>query len=231
MKEKERMLAFGAHPDDVEVGVGGILAKHASVGYETFICDLTKGELSSNGDVLTREKEAAEAARILGVRERIGLHLPDRGLTGERDQMETIIQVIRDIKPDIVLLPYGEDRHPDHVACSKMVKEALFDANILKKNPGLGERHQVKKVYEYFIHHTSFPSLIVDISSHYDHKKRAVLAFESQFLQKANHVSTPINDPLFLRKMESRDLQWGYQIGVEYGEALFSAIPLAVTAL
>src|SRR5690606_23509317 len=131
------LLAFGAHPDDVEIGAGGILAKHAQAGRRTVICDLTEAELSSNGTVEIRREEARRAGEILGLASRINLGFPDRGLGG-REQIEAMARVIRRLRPRVVLAPYPKDRHPDHVAAGRMVKEAVFDAGIRKLDLGEG---------------------------------------------------------------------------------------------
>ncbi|MFC4548321.1 bacillithiol biosynthesis deacetylase BshB1 [Paenactinomyces guangxiensis] len=221
------LLAFGAHPDDVEIGAGGILAKHAAAGFTTAICNLTEAELSSNGTVEQRRNESRQAAEILGVSQQLCLGFPDRGLTGTAEQILKITQVIRELKPKVVLAPYWEDRHPDHVACSKLVKEAVFDAGIRRKKvPGGEPPHRVTQLYHYFINDIYQADLIVDISDVYETKMEGVLAYKSQFLREEGEVDTPLNSPSYLSMIRGRDQLWGHQIGVLYGEALVSPRPM-----
>ncbi len=119
------ILAFGAHADDVEIGMGGTIAKYVQQGRKIVICDLTKAEMSSNGTVPLRQEEADKAAEILGVK-RISLDLPDRGLYMKAEYINQIITVIRQYKPALVFAPFLEDRHPDHGNCAKLVEEAVF---------------------------------------------------------------------------------------------------------
>ncbi len=160
------MLAFGAHPDDVEIGMGGTIAKYAQQGYDIGICDLTLAELSSNGTVHIRQQEAKRAADILGVRTRIQLKLPDRGLTIQKEHIDPIVTVIRTYRPRIVFAPYWEDRHPDHGQCAKLVEEAVFSAAI--RRYGELPPHRVQAVYFYMINGFHRPHFVVDISDTID---------------------------------------------------------------
>ncbi|MFC4078059.1 bacillithiol biosynthesis deacetylase BshB1 [Salinithrix halophila] len=232
MNEEIDILAFGAHPDDVEIGASGILAQHAEAGFRTAICDLTAGELSTNGDVETREQEADRAGEILGLTARYRMRFPDRGLTSSAEQVEAMVRLIRQVKPKVVLAPYWEDRHPDHIACSRMVKEAVFDAAIRKKKGVEGiPPHRVEQVFYYFINDVSKADLIVDISEVYEKKKAAILAFESQFVPGPGRMETPLNRPTYLPMVEGRDQLWGHQIGTVWGEGLVSPSPLALKQL
>lgn len=225
------ILAFGAHPDDVEIGAGGILATHVKQGYRVAICNLTDADLSSNGTVERRRVEARHAAQILGVEQIIDLHYPDRGL-GDRTQINRMAQVIRQYQPRIVLAPYFEDRHPDHVACSHMVKEAIFDAGIRKrKTPGNEDAHRVSRFFYYFINDVHPADVIVDISTVYEQKIDALLAYQSQFNLAEGEVTTPLNSPTYLAMIRGRDQLWGHQIGSLYGEALKSPTPLKCSSL
>ncbi|MDR6224462.1 bacillithiol biosynthesis deacetylase BshB1 [Desmospora profundinema] len=226
------LLAFGAHPDDVEIGTSGILWKHARQGFKTAICDLTDGELSSNGDVVRRRAEADRAGEILGLTRRLRLGLPDRGLTGTAEQLNAVVQVIRMLKPRVVLAPHWEDRHPDHTACARMVKEAVFDAAIRKRELDTGEApHRVEQLFHYFINHTGKADVIVDVSEGYEQKEAAILAYESQFVPGPGRVETPLNRPTYLPMIRGRDQLWGHEIGVLYGEGLVSPRPIAMGTL
>jgi bacillithiol biosynthesis deacetylase BshB1 len=222
------ILAFGAHPDDVEIGAGGILAKHAKAGRRTVICDLTEAELSSNGTVETRREEARRAGEILGIADRINLGFPDRGL-GDRDQIRQMVRVIRRLRPRVVLAPYPKDRHPDHVAAGQMVKEAVFDAGIRKLDVGEDmPAHRVERLYYYFINDMDRPHLLIDISEVYELKEAAILAYRSQFLRKEGEVDTPLNRPQYLAMVRGRAQLWGQQIGADYAEGLASEFPPSV---
>jgi N-acetylglucosamine malate deacetylase 1 len=226
------ILAFGAHPDDVELGAGGILAKHARAGFKTAICDLTFADLSSNGTVENRQLEAEEAADVLGLTARYCLGFPDRGLTGSKEQILRITQIIRQLKPKVIFSPYFKDRHPDHVACNQLVKEAIFDAGIQKIiTPENEEIHRVTKVYHYFINDLAEADVIIDIGSVYQQKIAAFKAYRSQFGQQENNAKTPLNTPNFFGMIEGRDRLWGQQIGVMYGEALVSARAISLSYL
>ncbi|SFJ59170.1 bacillithiol biosynthesis deacetylase BshB1 [Thermoflavimicrobium dichotomicum] len=226
------LLVFAAHPDDAEIGIGGLLAKHHAAGFKTAICHLTEAELSSNGTVERRREEAKKAAEILGVSKLINLGFPDRGLTGSPEQILRITQVIRQYRPHVVLAPYYEDRHPDHVACSRMVKEAIFDAAIRKKQtPGNEPAHRVNQFYYYFINDITQPDLIVDVSDVYELKMAAIKAYASQFNRQEGEMDTPLNQPSYLAMIQGRDSIWGYQIGALYGEGLISPKPLKTQLL
>lgn len=221
------LLAFGAHPDDVELGASGILAKHSLVGKHTAICSLTEAELSSNGTVELRRLETERAKEILGLIGHYNLQFPDRGLTGSPEQIMKITQVIRQSKPSVVLAPYFEDRHPDHVACSKLVKEAIFNAGLQNyRTPGNEPHHRVQHLYYYFINDIAKADLIIDISDVYEKKMASILAYSSQFRREEGKIDTPINSPTFLSMIRGRDQMWGQMVGVHYGEGLVSPRPV-----
>jgi bacillithiol biosynthesis deacetylase BshB1 len=214
------ILAFGAHPDDVEIGVGGILAKHALRGCKVMICNLTQTELSSNGTIQSREMEAKKSAQILGVQQVLNLKIPDRGICDT--YIDKVIEVIRQYRPRIVLAPYHKDRHPDHIACHHLVTQAVFDAALIKKRVGIEESHRVSKVYYYFLNCVDTPSFIIDVSDVYRKKIEALCAYTTQFQKKMGEVDTPLNQGDFLRRIQARDTIWGYEIGTSFGEGLFS---------
>lgn len=225
------LLAFGAHPDDVEIGMGGILAKHHKLGYTTAICDLTEAELSSNGTVETRRTEAVHAAKMIGVKKRINLKFPDRGLDQTIEQIDQIATVIRRYRPKIVFAPFTEDRHPDHVRCGQMVQEAIFNAGLVNKRLGDEASHRVEQFYYYFIHGMEQADVIVDVSEVYESKMLALQAYQTQFTRTHGGVATPINDPLFFERIRGKDLFFGHQVGVAYGEALVRTTPAVVSTL
>lgn len=223
------LLAFGPHPDDVEIGVGGILAGHALKGYACGIIDLTAGEMGSNGTVPQRQAEAREAAEILACRVRECLGLPDTGLAVERESALVIAAALRRWKPRVVLAPYFQgDRHPDHKVAGELVSRAVFLAG-LSKLPVAGEPFRPQKLYYYLLTVDTTPDLVMDISSVYAIKEKALAAHQSQFgPQTGEGVATPVNNSLFLRHIHNRDAYFGSLAGVAYGEGLiFHSKPLA----
>lgn len=225
------ILAFGAHPDDIEIGVGGILAKHSRAGKSIVLCDLTEAELSTNGTVENRYLEAQAAANILGVKERVNLKLPDRGLRVCDEQIDEITRVIRQYRPTIVLAPYPKDRHPDHVKCGQLVQEAVFNAGLVNKQIGDLPAHRIKQLYYYLIHEIHPIEIVVDISEVYDDKIKALRAYQSQFMKDNDGIDTPINDSYFFDRIRGRDLFIGHQIGCNYGEVLISSAPIQLSTL
>ncbi|SEN26628.1 bacillithiol biosynthesis deacetylase BshB1 [Paenibacillus sp. OV219] len=224
------ILAFGAHPDDVEIGMGGTIAKHVQAGYKVAICDLTEAEMSSNGTVETRRQEAAEASAVLGLSDRSVLRLPDRGLTGSSEQLAAIVTEIRRVRPRLVFAPYWSDRHPDHVICSRLIEEAVFNAKLRNYLPELPPV-QVEHLYFYYINDQNDVSLITDISEHMETKIRALQAYRSQFAPPAegeDRVRTPLTDR-YIQRVEARDMLLGQMRGFGYGEGFAIRRPHAVT--
>ncbi|OQP06075.1 bacillithiol biosynthesis deacetylase BshB1 [Geobacillus sp. 46C-IIa] len=226
MVERCDLLAFGAHPDDVEIGMGGTIAKYVRRGYRAVICDLTKAELSSNGTVDERQKEAAEAARRLGVSERLNLELPDRGLSVEEEAIHRIVAVIRRYRPQVVFAPYWEDRHPDHGQCARLVEEAVFSAGIRRYGAGeLGGAHRVRSVYYYMINAFCRPHVLIDISETVHDKLSSLRAYESQFERRPGSVETPLTNN-YIEMIESRERWFGQQIGAAYAEGFLTKTPI-----
>lgn len=222
------IVAFGAHPDDVEIGMGGTIAKQVHSGHRVAICDLTNAEMSSNGTVETRRQEAAEASAVLGLSARSNLGLPDRGLTGSAEQISAIVREIRTLRPRIVFAPYWVDRHPDHIACSGMVEEAVFNAKLRNYMPEL-PAVSVEQLYYYYINDSNDVSLIVDVSAHYDKKRAALLAYRSQFAPTgANSVQTPLTDR-YIERVAARDLLLGQTRQWDYAEGFAIKRPHPVT--
>jgi N-acetylglucosamine malate deacetylase 1 len=226
--EQLHILAFGAHPDDVEIGMGGTIAKYAEKGYRIGICDLTLAELSSNGTVELRQKEARDAANILGVAARINLELPDRGLYLTEEAIKSIASVIRRYRPRVVFAPYWVDRHPDHGHCARLVEEAVFSAGIrrYKTEPDL-PAHRVDSVYYYMINAWERPHFVIDISDTIEKKLASLRAYESQFTKTAGSVDTPLTDG-YIEMVESRERLLGKEAGVMFAEGFFAKKPLKI---
>ncbi|GGF89012.1 bacillithiol biosynthesis deacetylase BshB1 [Paenibacillus abyssi] len=229
MSETVDILAFGAHPDDVEIGMGGTIAKHVQAGYRVAICDLTEAEMSSNGTVDRRRMEAADASAVLGLSARTCLKLPDRGLSGSPDQIAAIVTEIRRFRPRIVFAPYWDDRHPDHNACSALVEEAVFNAKLRRYMPELPPV-QVEQLVFYYINDIKDVSLMVDISDYYEAKRLALQAYQSQFEapdRSNGHVATPLNQG-YLTNVEARDRLLGSGRLWSYAEGFALKRPQAI---
>nr|WP_260434161.1 bacillithiol biosynthesis deacetylase BshB1 [Bacillus licheniformis] len=216
------ILAFGAHSDDVEIGMGGTIAKYTKKGFQIGICDLTQAELSSNGTVETRKSEAALAAEILGASPRISLTLPDRGLFPSQAAIRDVVAVIRNHKPKLVFVPYPKDRHPDHGHAAEIVEEAVFSAGIHKyedaeKQPA----HKVQNVYYYMINGFHKPEFVIDISETINQKKDGLAAYQSQFTRSRQSVETPLTNG-YIETVEAREKLLGKEVGVAYAEGFFS---------
>lgn len=226
MSESLDILIFGAHADDAEIGMGATIAKHTKRGIKVGLCDLTYAEMSSNGTVETRIEEAEQAASILGVKVRTNLGLPDRGLFATQANIERITQEIRKFKPRIVFAPYWQDRHPDHVACSGLVQEAVFNAKLRKYLPD-SEPVNVEQMYFYFINDVYEADLMVDVTDCYDEKIAALSAYRSQFITAQGTVATPLNQG-YIERVEARDRILGQKRMLTYAEGFVSKLPLVV---
>lgn len=223
------ILVFGAHPDDAEIGMGGTIAKHTAAGCHVGICDLTEAELSSNGTVQLRKKEAEEASDALRLSYRSNLGLPDRGIVQAAEQLDRIVMEIRKCKPRLVFAPYWIDRHPDHTACSRIVEEAVFNAKLRNYKPELGEAVTAQELLFYYINDFQDVSLLVDVSDHYEQKRQALRAYRSQFDLSAtdNAVVTPLTGG-YLERVEARDALLGGPKGMVFGEGFATKKPYPV---
>lgn len=225
------LLVFAAHPDDAEIGMGGTIAREAAAGRKVGIVDLTKAEMSSNGTVEIRQREAREAAEVLGLAVRENLGLPDRGLALVEEQIRPIVAVIRRWRPRVVFAPYPADRHPDHVRCGQMVEEAVFNAKLRRYMPEM-PAWQVEALYFYMINDVHPPQFIVDVSGVYDRKRRALGAYRSQFDApdaRDGRVSTPLTDG-YLERVEARDRLFGQPFRMAYAEGFMAKGPVVITA-
>lgn len=226
------LLAIGAHPDDVEISCGGTLALAVSQGYRVGILDLTRGELGTNGDPETRAREAAEAARILGVGVRRNAGLPDGGIqAGARAQEQGLVAALRDLRPAVLFSHFVHDRHPDHVEASRLVDRALYLAGLHRYDaPGDPFRPRARW---HFASRVGFqPTVVVDITDTWDRKQEAIQAHGSQVSRTvAGRRPTALNDPEFLARIEARARHFGMMIGVRYGEPFVSRDPVGFQEL
>jgi len=220
------ILAFGAHADDVEIGMAGSLAKWAANGKKIIICDLTEAELSSNGNVDSRRKEASKAADLLGAVERVNLYLSDRGLFLTEAHIRKISNVIRKYKPRVIFAPYHNDRHPDHGNCYRLVEEAFFSAGIRKYEvEGNLPPHKAIYLYQYMINGFDSPDFVVDITDYINKKVEALQAYQSQFFINKGGVQTPLTEG-YIESVTARDKLFGKEVGVGFAEGFLSSKPL-----
>ncbi|MNO35555.1 1D-myo-inositol 2-acetamido-2-deoxy-alpha-D-glucopyranoside deacetylase [compost metagenome] len=222
------ILVFGAHADDAEIGMAGTIAKHTAAGLKVGLCDLTAAEMSSNGTVELRKEEAQQAADLLGVSVRTNLGLSDRGLFITEEHVAAVTAEIRRFAPAIVFAPYWEDRHPDHIACSKLVEEAVFNAKLRKY---MSDKPAVPapQLFFYFINDLGRTDLIVDITEQYGLKEQALSCYRSQFTkpQGADAVSTPLTEG-YIERVRSRDMLLGQRRLIPYAEGFATKVPYAV---
>ncbi|RKP57026.1 bacillithiol biosynthesis deacetylase BshB1 [Cohnella endophytica] len=223
------LLVFAAHPDDAEIGMGGTIAKHVQEGSKVGIIDLTYAEMSSNGNVDTRQKEAAEATAVLGLTVRDNLGLPDRKLSVGAQQTDLMVAAIRKYRPRIVFAPYHVDRHPDHITCSRMAEEAVFNAKLRRYMPDL-PAWTVEQLYFYFINDAHPPQLLIDISDVHETKMNALKAYRSQFMPGVNEgdwVETPLTGA-YLDNIEARDRLLGQPKKWKYAEGFIAKGPVGL---
>ena len=220
------LLVFGPHPDDIEIGLGGSVAKHAALGHAVGLCDLTAGEMGSNGSVEIRQQEAEAARAVLGASWRVNLRLPDRGIGSSPDHGRAVTALVRESRPRAVAIPYGVDRHPDHVAASAMLTDAVFNSGLRRYEDG-HDPWRPEWVLYYFINDSVAPSFVVDVSEHYDIKRRALACHVSQFrAAEGDAIQTRLTSPLFQQLVESRDAQFGALAGVRFAEGVVAREPI-----
>jgi bacillithiol biosynthesis deacetylase BshB1 len=230
------ILAFGAHPDDVELGCSGTLAKEISLGKKVGIIDLTRGELGTRGSVEIRNKESEAASEILGISVRENLDMRDGFFINDESHQLKVIEIIRKYQPEIVICNAIDDRHIDHAKGSKLVSDACFLSGLLKiktlYNNLAQEAWRPKLVYHYIQWKNIEPDFVVDISNFIDKKEAAILAYSSQFYNpNSNEPITPIATKNFLDSIHNRSRELGRLVGTEYAEGFTVERYLAVNSL
>ena len=222
------LLVFGPHPDDIEIGLGGSVARHVAQGHRVGLCDLTAGEMGSNGTIEERLAEAEAAREVLGASWRVNLRWPDRAIGANRDHVRAAATLIRRVRPKAVAVPYERDRHPDHVAASQVLTEAVFNSALRRYDVGTNdEAWRPAWVCYYFINDAAPASFVVDVSSHYETKRRALACYASQFRAgSSDGVQTRLTSPLFQQLIESRDAQFGALAGVAFAEGVVVREPI-----
>lgn len=217
------VLVFAAHPDDAELAMGGTIAKLTRNEFKVGIIDFTRGELGTRGNAETRQLEAFSAAIALKVNVRENLEIPDGDIKITKENLMKIIISIRKFKPKIIFAPYFNDRHPDHIDASNLVKRAMFSSGLSKIKTFDKEvpqnHYRPEKLFYYMQTYTFDPSFIVDISDTFDQKMTAVQCFSTQFHNpKSLEPETFISRPEFINYIKSRAEYYGFAIGKTYGE-------------
>lgn len=221
------IVAFGVHPDDVELCCSGTLMMEISRGKKVGVIDLTRGEMGSRGNAETRKVEAEKAAEIMGLHVRENLGMRDCFFENDEAHRLQVIQKIRQYRPDIVFCNAVEDRHPDHGRAAVLVKESCFLSGLIKIKTSLDGAQQEAWRPKFVIHYIQDrylkPDFVVDITDMYERKMKAVLAYATQFYNpELNEPETYISTPAFMESIESRNKIFGRMIGVEYAEGFMS---------
>ncbi|HQX03118.1 MAG TPA: bacillithiol biosynthesis deacetylase BshB1 [Flavobacterium sp.] len=230
------ILAFGAHPDDVELGCAGTLAKEVSLGKSVGIIDLTQGELGTRGSAEIRFQEATNAAQILGVTVRENLKMRDGFFVNDEAHQLQVIKMIRKYRPEIVLCNAVDDRHIDHAKGSKLISDSCFLAGLQKVETMLEGNIQAawrpKLVYHYIQWKSIEPDFVVDITGFMDKKMEAIMAYDSQFYNpNTDEPVTPIATKNFLESIKYRSQDLGRLIGTDFAEGFTVERYLAVSSL
>lgn len=217
------ILVLAAHPDDAELGCGGTIARHISMGKKVGIIDLTLGELGTRGNPEIRLQEAAEAAAVLQLSVRDNLHLADGFFQNTKSDQLKIVEAVRKYRPDIVLANAISDRHPDHGRAAQLIYDACFLSGLAKIETSVNGTDQKawrpKNIYHFIQSVAIKPDFVVDISGFWDIKIKSVLAHKSQFYNPGSmEPNTYISSPEFLKMVEARAIEYGHAIGVKHGE-------------
>jgi N-acetylglucosamine malate deacetylase 1 len=227
MSEDEKsqldVLAIAAHPDDVELSVGGTLIRLAGMGYRTGVLDLTRGEAGTRGSAEIRAIESQRAGEIMGLSVRENLDLGDSQIWVNEHSRMKLVRALRNLRPRIIFTQAWDDPHPDHAHTSQLVREAAHISGLAKYDTEAGlERWRPSCIAYFLFTRTIPPSFIFDISKDHDRKWEAIRAHTSQFFDpQSNALQTRVSTQDFLNETEARDLYFGAMIGVRYGEAFF----------
>lgn len=233
---KLHVLAFGVHPDDVELSCAGTLLVEQSSGRDTGIIDLTRGELGTRGTAETREKEAADSTKILQVKVRENLGMKDGFFRNDEEHQKQVIRVIRKYRPEVILCNAPEDRHPDHGRSASLVADSAFLSGLRKIETELEGEHQEAWRPKYVLHYIQDrylkPDVVIDISDFFERKMEAVKAYKTQFHNPSvEGPQTYISSPGFLDSIVYRARMFGKLIGVNYAEGFISSKTIGITSL
>ena len=223
------IMAFGAHPDDIEIGCSGTLIKMVEQGKSVVLVDLTQGEMGTRGSVEIRHKEAEASRKIIGATARENLKIEDGNVCVTKENKKKIAEVIRKYRPKLILLPYFKDRHPDHYQASELIYQGAYHAGLEKLDTGQEKFRPEKIIYYTLFSDVEEPSFIVDITEQYDKKLAAVYAFETQFKANDNfYAETKLTSRSYNRMFEYRMGYIGSLIGADFGEAFLVKGQVAV---
>lgn len=229
LPEPVSVLAFGPHPDDVELCAGGLLLRLGDAGHRLVVVDVTRGEAASRGTAQTRVRETQAASRLLGLVERENLGLPDGAVTDGAEAVEGFVAAIRRWRPRLVLSPCRQDRHPDHEASALLVRRAYYLATIGKAPGGGLPAHRPDALLEYFGHLEPEPSFVVDVSEVWERRWALACCYASQLgLDGQAGPQTNLTSADFRQRLEARFAYWGARIGARFGEPyrVDRAVPL-----
>ncbi|TKC04622.1 bacillithiol biosynthesis deacetylase BshB1 [Pedobacter polaris] len=230
------ILVFAVHPDDAELGCSGTILKHIALGKKVGIIDFTRGELGTRGTAETRDQEAADSARILGLHARENLRFKDGFFKNDETHQLEVIKMIRKYQPEIILTNALHDRHPDHGRAGDLANDAIFLSGLIKietlVNGVTQEAWRPRLVLQYIQDRYIQPDIIIDITDFVDKKEQAIRAFKTQFdSPDSSEPQTYISSPEFLDSVTGRAREFGKQIGVKYGEGFTSRKLLGVDNL
>lgn len=234
--QKINLLAFAAHPDDVEISISGVMIKHAQLGLKTGIVDLTEGELGTRGSAELRYQESKKSSEILGLSVRENLNLGDGFFEINSESLLKVITAIRKYQADIILINAESDRHPDHGRAHELLKRACFLSGLVKIKTIVDGVEQTpwrpKQVYSYIQDHYLEPDLVIDVTDFWEQRMKALMAYSSQFYDpNSTEPNTPISGPDFLNHIEARAVQFGRSINVAKAEGLRTIRALGVNNL
>jgi len=231
MKEKLDILAFGAHPDDIELGCSGTILKHLKNGLKIGIIDLTRGELGTRGTVETRNQETINSTKVLGVQLRENMDFKDGFFENNEENKIELIKKIREYRPEIVLTNAPTDRHPDHGRSSDLTIDACFLSGLEKIETGQ-DVWRPKHIYHYIQFNTILPDFVVDITEEMDKKLESVLCYKTQFYNPDSKESeTIISSEDFLESVKYRARDLGRQSDCKYAEGFVSNQTLKINSL
>ncbi len=232
MALKLDILAFAAHPDDIELSCSGTLMHHIAMGKKVGIVDLTRGELGTRGSAELRDEEALKSSKIMGINARENLGMPDGFFENNRENQFKIIEIIRKYQPELVLANALNDRHIDHGRAAELIHNACFLSGLSKITTGSLAAWRPKRILHYIQDYYATPDVVVDITPWYEKKKECILAFSSQFYNpESKEPETPISSLGFFKFLEARSREMGRCIGVEYGEGFISPTPIQLNNL
>ncbi len=224
--EPRQILVIGAHPDDVEIGMGGTIAMLVAQGHRVFLLDLTDGEPTPMGSPERRRAESEAAARVLGAARRVTLPLPNRYLMDTVENRVAVAEVIREVRPELLFIPYWVDAHPDHVAAERLAEAARFYAK-LTRTEMRGDPHYPGRILHFFCTHYRLhvaPSFIVDVTDQIERKLEAVTCYRSQFNEERGNLSV-------LETIRAVARYWGTRIRRPYGEPFASKEEIGLRGL